>query len=89
LASPEAISAFISAAELCGCALSSPGGGLKSICESLLELSPGSLGNEEASTRSERGGGGFGGGAGAGLLAAFESGGCPCAGEEFPELEEV
>ena len=48
--------------ELFGCAAASSGGGLRSICESLLELSPSST--ESALTRSERGGSRFGRGAG-------------------------
>src|SRR5258708_5409412 len=49
-------SASATAVELCGCALASSAGGLKSICVSLLELCPTSEPRSSACTRSERGG---------------------------------
>src|SRR5580698_3192912 len=52
---PE-LPASIRMSELCGWALTSSGGGLRSIGESLLELSPGPLSRSVALTRSERGG---------------------------------
>jgi hypothetical protein len=50
------ISASVTAAELFGCVLESSAGGLKSICVSLLELSPISDPKSSACTRSDRGG---------------------------------
>src|SRR5271165_1758070 len=55
---PADPSASVSTSALFGCALVSSGGGLRSTCESLLELSPSS--SESAGTRSERGASRFG-----------------------------
>src|SRR6266576_4376652 len=56
---PDELSS-LRASELSGWSFASFGGGLKSICVSLLELSPRSSPREAASTLSERGGARFG-----------------------------
>src|SRR6202041_3944657 len=56
LAPPNSAAASATAVELFGCALASSSGGVKSVCVSLLELSPNSGPNSSACTRSDRGG---------------------------------
>src|ERR1700692_3600408 len=56
LAPPNSAAASATAVELLGCALASSSGGVKSVCVSLLELSPNSAPNSSACTRSDRGG---------------------------------
>src|SRR5215469_6600560 len=73
-------------AEPCGCSLASSGGGLRSTCVSLLELSPASAGREEASTWSERGGARFGLGAGNLSAADLDSEFCDLAGAAGDEF---
>src|SRR5580698_20713 len=72
--SDAAAAASARAVALCGCALASSAGGLKSSCASLLELSPTPEPNSSACTLSERGGARLGAFFFAG---SFGGAGCP------------
>src|SRR5580692_4107125 len=82
LAPPSSAAASATAVELFGCALASSSGGVKSVCVSLLELSPNSGPNSSARTRSDRGGATLGGeevdSCDAGFFGAFFSEVLPC-----------